>query len=98
MNITIISIMSTKKCKTQDNAIYLVYGKNGCPYTQRALETLDEKKVSYTYVDISDYQSQFFQLCEPKIGKNHKTVPVIFHRGKFIGGSDELIKHLEKKK
>jgi glutaredoxin len=88
--------MSTRKqCKTQNGAPYLVYGRNSCPYTQRALEALDEKKISYTYVDISDYQSEFFKLCAPKIGKNYKTVPVIFRQGKFIGGSDELMKHLK---
>ena len=86
-----------KQCKTQSNSPYLVYGRNNCGFTQRALQLLDQSKLSYSYLDISDYQSEFFQLCEPKIGK-HKTVPVIFYQGEFIGGYDGLVEHLEKLK
>jgi glutaredoxin len=72
---------------------FKLYGKNSCPFTQRAISLLSDKKITFDYLDISTNQQEFFAICRPKIG-NHQTVPIVFHNGKFIGGFQELQEYL----
>jgi glutaredoxin len=76
---------------------FKLYGRNSCPFTQRAKMLLESKKFPFDYLDISASQQEFFSICRPKIG-NHQTVPVVFHDGKFIGGFQELEQYLQNKR
>ncbi|CAI8601584.1 unnamed protein product [Vicia faba] len=64
-----------------------------CPFSQRALLTLEEKKVPYTIhlIDVSN-KPQWFLEVNPE-GK----VPVIKLDGKWIPDSDVIVKILEEK-
>jgi len=64
-----------------------------CPFSQRALLTLEEKKVPYTIhpIDVSN-KPQWFLEVNPE-GK----VPVIKFEGKWIPDSDVIVKILEEK-
>ncbi|APC44339.1 ribonucleotide-diphosphate reductase subunit alpha [Pseudoalteromonas phage PH357] len=62
----------------------VVYGKPNCPYCVKAKGILDNKKVDYTYIDISEDDSAKEFLKE----QNLKTVPQIFVNGNYHGESD----------
>lgn len=71
----------------------LVVGMEGCPYCAKAVKLLDSKKIEYKYVERSECKDL---VDEIKKTKNHATFPQIFLDKKFIGGCDDLTKHLQK--
>ena len=83
--------------------VYTLYIKNGCPYSMEALDILKNKKqrnVTIKVYDVNNYNGTIDTINNLKkhkfIPKNsqHKTVPIIFHNGKFIGGCSDLKKRL----
>jgi len=64
-----------------------IYTANYCPYCMRAKNLLKNKGIAYQEIDITDNPSLRKEL-EEKTG--HMTVPMIFIKGKFIGGFDNL--------
>lgn len=64
-----------------------IYYRPTCPYSMRALELLDTKRLKYTLYDITDNPSLRDKMIERS---NRKTVPQIFINGEHIGGCDDL--------
>ncbi len=62
----------------------VVYGKPDCPFCVKAKDILDNKNISYTYIDIAESPSEKEFLVE----KGLKTVPQIFVNGEYHGESD----------
>lgn len=62
----------------------VVYGKPDCPFCVKAKDILDNKNISYTYIDIVKNPSEKEFLLE----KGLKTVPQIFVNGEYHGESD----------
>lgn len=87
-----------KKIINNDNII--IFGLSHCAYTQKAIELLKKYKISYKYYSIDKYYNLFFETLHKvsnlypnlDIDTNHKTIPVIFIKKKFIGGFTELDK------
>ena len=85
------------------NDRYVIFYDNGCPFSENALELLNEsgaKFKSYVISNITDSLqnliSYFRKHGAPvKFDNNHRTKPIIFYRGKFIGGYTELKEHLQ---
>jgi len=85
---------------------YIVYTKDGCPYCDRAIGTLKEKKEPFMIGNMTDNPEL---LEEVKKQNKMTTVPVvqyIVHKEvpwqdepaphpMLIGGSDELVQHFE---
>jgi glutaredoxin len=78
---------------------FLIYGRKGCPYTQKALTHLDKYQLPYQYQERSQMPpAHETQLTEDY---NHHTVPAIFLQCKarepylFIGGCDEFLSFLQ---
>lgn len=67
-----------------------VYGKNGCSYTQAALEAFKSMNIPVTYIALAS------NISGASIGQRTKTkattVPVIIIDSKWIGGFNELKK------
>lgn len=62
----------------------VVYGKPNCPFCTKAINTLQERNVTFKYIDISvDKEAEDFIKTN-----NHKTVPQIYVDGKYHGESD----------
>lgn len=83
----------------QNENTYVVLYREGCPYSQRALALLKKKNKPYKgyIIDRTEQKNIADCLSEKKeINKDskHTTVPMIFYRGKFIGGFSELSKQL----
>lgn len=83
--------------------LFVIFYMKGCPFCQEALDTLEQKDRSYKAYQIE--RSPVDKL--PKLlgclhqnssatgfSTNHKTVPIVFYQGKFIGGLDKLKKYL----
>lgn len=59
----------------------------GCPYCMRALEILDKQAMDYKQMDRQDCPELVEQV---KSTFRHKTFPMIFLFGQFVGGCSEL--------
>ncbi|MDR9828841.1 glutaredoxin family protein [Vibrio sp.] len=78
----------------------VVFGKATCPYCVKAKQALDDAGIEYTYHDVvKDSAALYRMIPEVKaiIGeKTPVTVPQIWLEGSYIGGFDNLEKHLER--
>lgn len=67
----------------------VIYGKESCPYCNKAKQLLDDKNLSYTYIDVIK-EMTFNDLQSLKRKMNMNTVPMIVINDKLIGGYREL--------
>ena len=78
--------------KPMDN-MYTIYTKPGCIYCKMVIELLTTKNKPIDEVSCEEYiahsQPQFFQFIRELSGSNHRTFPVVFFNGQFIGGYTE---------
>ena len=72
------------------NANIVIYSKSACMYCILAKQFLDDKKVSYEVVELTNNRDLFIKLSN-QTGQN--TVPYIFIDDKFIGGYQDLLKY-----
>lgn len=81
-----------------NNKDVIIFGLSYCVYCKKTIELLKKKNISFKYYLIDDYFKLFFDIfltlhkLYPNffINPEHKTVPVIFYKKKFVGGFDEL--------
>ncbi|XWV25660.1 glutaredoxin [Tupanvirus deep ocean] len=80
---------------------YIIFFVYSCPYSMRALELLREKNVKYKGYDINNLEGGMIKLLEvlnenselTNFKSTHRTKPIIFINGKFLGGYDSLRDH-----
>lgn len=86
------------------NDRYVVFFDWGCPYSEEAIKLLTASKLPYrsyeisgfsTLPDLVGYFSQKDIQKEVGYSPSHKTKPIVFYKGQFIGGCSELKKHLQ---
>tara|TARA_B100000575_G_scaffold96356_1_gene76778 strand:- start:204 stop:461 length:258 start_codon:yes stop_codon:yes gene_type:complete len=74
---------------------FLVFTQTICPYCTLAFRTLDSKGLTYSEVNLDNYEGLRKQVM---LETGHRTVPVVFDmRGDapvFVGGSDHLLEYL----
>lgn len=93
-----------KKIQQYKNSdLFIVFYNDWCSFSKRALELLERKKISFKAYDIDNIGGIDKVLTYLKKEKdltnfdvNHKTRPIIFYKGKFIGGYSELSSFIEK--
>jgi glutaredoxin 3 len=68
-----------------------VYVKDYCPYCQRVMKYLENNKISFEKVELSD-KPDVYSALKKETGLH--TVPQVFIGGKFIGGSDDFNKYV----
>jgi glutaredoxin len=73
------------------NDSYTVYGIEGCPYCHGA-KTLVGQTPGAVYHDITGMRDRLRPLMIKRgiIPANYSTVPLVFKKGKFIGGLNEM--------
>ena len=100
----------TQKCYPIDekfnklpNQIYndqwVIYGRFTCPYCVGAVEFLKEKgHQDIVFVDITKTvgfsKNEVLQKLNNELN-GQTTVPIVFHKGKFVGGFDDLKSYLK---
>jgi glutaredoxin 3 len=67
--------------------VVTIYVTGWCPYCQRAIGLLTEKKAAFNEINVDD-AAQYRE--EMKSRSNRNTVPQIFIGDKHVGGCDEL--------
>ena len=72
---------------------FTVYTKTGCKYCSMVKELLQEEAVTYILCDeyLAVDREVFLAFIESKGGKDHKTFPMVFFDGKFVGGFTETL-------
>lgn len=81
------------------NMGWVVYGKKNCSFCVNACSWFELNQISYRYYDIDKFISEkriqnineVYEYLGKKRIKNHKTVPLIFYNGVFIGGYTDLL-------
>ena len=72
----------------------VVYGRPTCPYCIKTFELLKKKKKKFIFVEVDSEPSELFSktalldILKNEI-KGQSTVPIVFDKGKFIGGSSD---------
>lgn len=69
------------------SAEIIIYTKDPCPYCVRAINLLNEKKLAYKEIDLTD---KFDEIERIKKETGWRTVPIILINGRVIGGYDDL--------
>ena len=73
----------------------VIWSKNNCTICDRAKALLDSKKISYEERNIEDEFSPWTPEDFFKAVPNARTFPQIYLDGKYIGGHDMLISHMQ---
>lgn len=81
-----------------DNKIdkFTIYGHQACGFCRQAKTVLQANLIQFDYIDIHTENINPDDLAQ-KIGKPANTVPQIFYNNSYIGGYQELMKHLRDK-
>lgn len=67
--------------------MFIVYGKDSCPYCVKAKNFLEEKNLDYQYINLdTEEKIAKFKSDNPKV----KTVPLILKDDYVIGGYTDL--------
>lgn len=77
----------------------IVFGKESCPHCKDAKKYLTEASVPFKYYDVVKEPRALYEMLarvKPIIGaKTPVTVPQIWLDKKYVGGADQLSKHLK---
>lgn len=75
---------------------YIIYSRDNCPWCEKAKETLEYNNLLYTEYKLNvHYTRDTLQDKLLKENVSKLTVPQIYYNGKYIGGYDNLVRHLE---
>lgn len=82
---------------------YVIFYSEWCGYSQKAIELLKEKNVSFKGYIIDKIKGNLHELLIAlkktssitNFDIEHKTRPIIFKNGVFLGGYSELMKDLK---
>lgn len=95
----------TKKVLDNDDK-YIIFYSSWCGYSQRALEFLRSNNLPYKGYSIDKIKNGLEHLLK-RLGTNyeltnfqqdHRTRPIVFHNGKFVGGYTELVDYAKNRK
>lgn len=75
--------------------MYLVIGKNDCPWCKKAVSHLKDTREDYAYLNLDEFddvaRANFVHTLKYKVGI--KTVPAIFN---LIGGYEQLMESYDR--
>lgn len=76
---------------------YTVFTNTGCTYCEFVKELLEEETFIPVNCDefLTDQKEAFLVYIEGLVGKPHKTFPMVFYEGRFLGGFTETKKYYE---
>lgn len=98
-----IDKFSKKVLLYKNKDIYIVFYSKSCPFCVKAIDLLKDKDLAYKKYNLDKIRGGLQRVLE-ELSKNkdrtefdpdHKTKPIIFHKGKFVGGYTELANSLD---
>ncbi len=84
----------------KDDDLYVVFYSSTCGYSIKLLNYLKNNKINFKGYDVNNGQDRFqnllIDLNENKaeliyFDPSHRTKPIVFYKGKFIGGAGDTI-------
>jgi monothiol glutaredoxin len=69
---------------------WVIVGMAHNPFVIKARRLLDEKRITYTYLEYGSYFSQWKTRLAIKLWSGWSTYPQVFHKGVLIGGFNDL--------
>jgi glutaredoxin len=79
---------------------FTIYTKSGCPNCMKVKKILNDKNILFITVDCDNYlieeKDNFLSFIKLKSHSEHKTFPIIFHDGIFVGGYQETLIFIDK--
>lgn len=79
---------------------FTIYTKRDCSYCTKVKKLLIEKEICFLEIDSSIYllenKEPFLSFIKEKANKEHRTFPMVFKDGQFIGGFTETQQLLDK--
>ena len=88
-----------------DQDLYVIFYSSWCEYSKKALDLLRDNNLSYKAYSIESIKGGMERLLKllknnkeetySEFDPNYKTRPIIFYKGKFIGGYTELVKYIK---
>ena len=82
-------VVSEVEAAVQSNK-YVIVGMAQNPVVSKARKLLDEKNITYKYIQHGSYFSMWKQRLAIKLWSGWPTFPMVFVDGKLIGGAREL--------
>ena len=73
----------------------VVVGMKTNPVVAKAKKMLDEKNISFHYIEHGSYLSKWKERLAIKLWSGWPTFPQVFHKGVLIGGASDLKKYIE---
>ena len=83
------SILAEVRDAIAANAV-VVIGMLGNPHCRRARRLLDAASVPHRYLEYGSYLSQWRRRNALKMWTGWPTFPMVFVKGQFVGGADDL--------
>ena len=77
---------------------YVVVGMKQNPVVSGARKLLEERNITYKYIEHGSYFSKWKQRLAIKLWSGWPTFPMVFVNGKLIGGGRELKNYLTEQK
>ena len=79
---------------------FTIYTKSNCPYCTKAKQLLNTEIPTPKIINCDNYlqtsREPFLKFIEKQANKQHKTFPIIFKNGIFLGGFTETKDYIEK--
>ena len=94
-------IRCVEKVKKHNDKLVIFYS-DWCPYSKDAVKLSRQSGIKHKHYKIDDVPGGFPAVLEifnkrkdeVNYDINHKTKPIVFYKGKFVGGCSELTKML----
>jgi len=86
-------IIAEVEAAVAENEVVVV-GMKQNPVPKRARKMLDEAGLAYRYLEYGSYLGQYRKRLPLKLWTGWTTFPMIFVKGVFVGGADDLEKLL----
>lgn len=79
---------------------FTIYTKSGCVNCTKVKNLLKERNREYIMVDcdeyLFDFKEDFLEFIERISQVKHRTFPIVFNDGVFIGGFDDTLLYVDK--
>lgn len=79
---------------------FTIYSKSGCSHCVSVKKLIKEKNFFYNEINCDEYiledKEEFLKAIENITQRSHKTFPMVFYEGKFIGGYTDTIDVINK--
>jgi len=80
------------------NNEWVVVGMGQNPVVKKAKVLLEEKNIPFHELSYGNYFSEWKRRLAIKLWSGWPTFPQVFHKGHLVGGHEDLVRYLDKKK